>query len=181
MLERLKNAVRSMFSDRRDAWSGQKSRGGPLVRVAQPQHPVQVLPPPQTSTEMGIGEMREQLIAGEAMEETQSVTRRRIHIVRASRSVVSSRERRSFTEEGLVTHTDEFFLHTAEGRLITGPELHGGGQCFVCRQFTDKIEFCAVCRRPLCFACAHPWESIKVCPEHQRLLAFHRDTWAEGR
>jgi hypothetical protein len=185
MFEIIKRKLLSIVRDTHDTWAGNTLpvQYDPPCQELQ-QQPRRILPS-QTQDTPGtpnIQDMRTQLIHGEAYEEIQSTTRHRVHIVRATSDLLSSEERRSFTEEGLVSHSEQYYLHTADGRFITGPELHGGGQCSICQGYTDEKQlcFCAVCRRPLCFACARSWQELEVCPVHYRRLQFNRDTWVEG-
>jgi hypothetical protein len=188
MFKTIKQKLLSIISDNHDTWAGNMLpvRYNPPCQEPE-QQPLRILPPqPQdtldTPATPNIQDMRTRLIHGEAYEEIQSTTRHRVHIVRATSDLLSSEEKRSFTDEGLVAHSEQYFLHTADGRFITGPELHGGGQCSICQGYTDEKQlcFCAVCRRPLCFACARSWQELEVCPTHFRRLQFNRDAWVEG-
>lgn len=137
--------------------------------------------PPETFPLPTIPALREKLVLGQSLEEEQSVRTTAVEIVAAHNEVPSQTERRSFTEEGMVTQTKDFFLRTAEGRFIKPADLHGGGRCSVCGGNTNKIFFCRVCRRALCFADAFPWQEGHLCPLHHRQTLFFQDTWTQEK
>lgn len=129
-----------------------------------------------------IQEMRDDLLETEYLEETQSVTRRTVRIIRAGTRNPTENERRVLDpREGLVTDSEDFLLQTCDGRLTTN--LQGGGQCSVCSGYTDRdrLTFCALCRQPLCFSCYRDWQGAAVCPRHYRQLRFNHDTWMDDR
>ncbi len=180
MFKRIKIKLSKILLDKRDTWSGKSiSHTQQVEAVTQsqdtelPQNPCPILHP-QT-----IQGMRNELIESEIVEEILSKNSERVHIIKGSTDIVSSQEKRSFTEDGLVTHTDDNFVHTSEGRFIKGKELHGGGQCYFCEGYTDRIEFCFRCRRAICFKDSIPYKDFKVCPNCLRVLRFNEDTWDE--
>lgn len=138
---------------------------------------------PRPATAPTIEAMRANLVQAELYEETQSVRRRTVHIVPAGSHNPVSRERRSFTEEGLLTREDQYLLQTCDGRLATDADMRGGGLCSVHLQYTDRkgLTFCSLCHRPICFRCARLWEGEVVCPDHYQFLRHHYDTWQEDQ
>lgn len=178
MFKIIRAKIKKIVNEGTDTWSGrvpQPQQVRPTELPSKGNIPVQPLP-----QQPSVHDLRNNLIEAELYEEVQSVNKNHTKIIPAGSSNPGSVEKRSFTEEGLVTTKQEHLLSTADGRLITSSELHGGGKCTVCPGYTDKhhLYFCAVCRRPLCFRCAIPWENnTKVCPAHYQILIFNQDTW----
>jgi hypothetical protein len=125
-----------------------------------------------------IHDLRQRLMAGQLGEEIQSEHQSQVRIVRAGAQMPSATERRSFTEDGLKTKADQYFVQTIEGRFIRSEEIHKGGTCSICDGLSDQIYFCEVCRRAICLKHAIPWKNVRVCPEHFERLLFQEDTWA---
>jgi hypothetical protein len=146
-----------------------------------PTEAVEASAPPGSTVGATIPDLRENLILKECVEEEESVHEASTQIVPARNEVPNQTERRSFTEEGMVTHTKDFLLRTVEGRFVKCADLHGGGRCSVCGGNTDKILFCQVCRRAICFTDAFPWEQGHLCPSHHKRMLFLQDTWAQDK
>ena len=180
MLKKLTQNVKQWMADKRDAW-GSTGNPAPPVPPSTSSPSVPATGQPSSSTrgvaQPSIMQMRNQLVAGQWEESVQSHTRRRVRIVQASAEMPGTEERRSFTEDGLMTDESEHFVRTAEGRLIPGASLSGGGQCAVCGGLSDRLHFCRICRIPVCHLHAIPWQSAHVCPRDFSRLRFHEDTW----
>lgn len=183
--KKLLHTVWTNLRDPRDAW-------GNTMPIKAADHGV-VIPAPPPSEEVRetreprpkppnalIQDMRQRLILGEGLEEEEAVSEEETQIVPAGDKVPTQTARHSFTEEqGMVTKTKDFLLRTVEGRFVKTADLHGGGRCHVCGGNTDKIIFCLICRKPICFTHAFPWEKNHLCPAHHRQMRFLQDTWAE--
>ena len=176
MFKKLKSRFAQVFLDKRDCWnnspSSTKKDVPPLsddLQVTSPQFPSPSSPQ----------DMRDQLIQGECSEELLSKKSSRVHIVKSSSEIIGFQEKRSFTEDGLVTDSDEYFLKTSDGRFIKSTELHRGGECVACNGFSDKIFHCQICRRSVCFTHFIPWKEFKACPRCFYRLKFNEDTWFE--
>lgn len=172
LFKRLKDKIKAIFSEE------QETTENPQV-VIRNHNPGDVKPViPRPDPHLNTNDMRTDIIESELFEETHSTTRKHVQIIQAGISTPTSEEKRVFTpEDGLLTANQDFLLDTCDGRLIQNTDLKGGGRCVVCQGYTDKIFFCEICRLPLCFKCAHPWETFKVCPPHYKILRFNQDTW----
>jgi hypothetical protein len=124
---------------------------------------------------------REQMIQNEFTAEncTQEQQTVRVFGPVAGGNIPSSFKHESFTDDGLLTNQTDALMTSAEGRLIKPNELHGGGLCHNCQRLTDKLNFCAVCKMPLCFRCFRMFENVIVCNRHYQLLYFNKDTWSK--
>lgn len=124
-------------------------------------------------------DLRRRLVEGEHTEDVQSTSGHTVQIIPAGLDNPTTREKRSFTEEGMVTVVEDTLLEGADGRLIKAPELHQGGRCSFgpCARLTDKLIFCPVCRRGFCQTHSIQWKDIRVCPVDYRRLRFEDDTW----
>lgn len=123
--------------------------------------------------------LQDQLINNEFAAETCTRNHQGIRIIERTSggAIPASHSHESFTENGLVSNQTDAFMTSADGRLIKPNELHGGGRCFICNCLTNKLEFCAECKRPLCFQHSRIYKGLTVCPEHYRHLEFNDDTW----
>lgn len=133
--------------------------------------------PPPASTY----DFREQMIQNEFTAENCTQEQQSVHVFgpAAGGNIPSSFKHESFTEKGLLINQTDGLMTSAEGRLIKSTELHGGGLCHSCQRLTDKLNFCAVCKTPLCFRCFRTFENLTVCNLHYRLLYFNKDTWSK--
>lgn len=177
MLRSLFHKIQRIVSDKADSW--QSSRFPVAVNPANEiTQAAEVLMPERCEPlEFNPESLRNRVVETEFGEEVQSETSRRVRIMQAGPNVPDKIERRVFTGEGLVTRNEEILLMTADGRFIKGDELHRGGKCHVCSGFSDKVYFCEVCRKPLCFSCARMFNKMTLCPYHHFTLRFHQDTW----
>lgn len=182
MLDAMKHLFRNFL------WSRHRQNAAP------PGRPMQIYPPAsrplgasspysQSGGRPGsIREMRERIIAGEHASEVQNASQKTIRLLRAGTENPTTATKKCFAEDGLASVETDYLFETAEGRLIKGEELHGGGACSQpgCRGWTAQLYFCPLCRRGYCETHAVPWRDVRVCPEHFRFLRFHEDTWENG-
>ena len=180
MIKAWTGKIRKWLGDNGDAWSKPAQPSMPVAPEpggANCDEPVHDAPSP--TRDPSIMELRDQLIGGELAEEVQAKSSDQVRIVPAGPTMPGLSEHRSFTEQGLVSSKDQFFVQTSEGRFIRGSELHGGGRCATCGGFSDKGFCCATCGVWVCTRHAIGWGSQHVCIQESRRLRFHEDTWSE--
>ena len=151
--------------------------------VIQPQATTQRVNavPVQEIPQTGPRNFQEQIIQNEFAAETCTQSQQSVRVFGQSSggNIPSSYSHESFTEDGLISDKSDALMTSADGRLIKPDELHGGGQCAQCGRLTDKIEFCAICKIPLCFSCYRTFENNIVCIRHYKELDFNQDTWVQ--
>lgn len=177
MLTIIKSKLSRFFSDGIDTWTGKNS---PTVKADRSVSKTPDAINPQTlPAQPTVQRMRNDLIQSEVVEEILSKKSERVHIVKSGSEIIGSEEKRSFTDEGLITDSDQYFLQTSEGRFIKGKELHGGGECYACQRYSDRVNFCDVCRKLVCVLHSVPHQNLTVCPSCWRKLKFNEDSWEE--
>ena len=177
-MNRFFQKLKNVFKAGVNAWQQEDSNPPSMMSppsATQGQNFRQV--PPRTSTY----DFRGQMIQNEFTAENCTQEQQSVHVFgpAAGGNIPSSFKHESFTGDGLLTNQTDALMTSAEGRLIKPTELHGGGLCHNCRQLTDKLNFCAVCKMPLCFRCFRTFENLTVCNLHYRLLYFNKDTWSK--
>ena len=183
MFKRLKQRLQQMRANQGNTWSpiAPPTKGRPPSSCGSGARPNSKLQTPSTSAspQPSITALRSQLIQSQNAEEMHSQSTERVRIIPAGTETPGITERRRFTDEGLVTENEQYFLSGADGRLIKNTELHGGGRCSACGGYTDRIYYCEYCRLPYCHIHIRPWKQIHVCHRHWAQLNFNRNTWSE--
>ena len=176
-MKRIFEKLKKIFSDKTDTWESQTSNlpvrlQGNYRNTAPDNHQ------PAQSTY----DWREQMIENEFTAQNCTQEQQSVNVFGPSNggNIPSSHSNESFTENGLISGRTEALLMTADGRLIKPEELHGGGKCSKCKDLTNKIYFCSVCKIPLCFHCVKHYKDLDVCEKHLNELKFKEDTWSVG-
>jgi hypothetical protein len=169
---------RDAFSAGFKAWHQDKFNPPAFIQNQSTVHRVNALPVQEPQNQHPRS-FQDQIIQNEFATETCTQEQQSVRVFGQSSggNIPSSYSHDSFTEEGLVTGKSESLMTSAEGRLIKPDELHGGGRCGHCGCLTAKIEFCEICKRPLCFGCYKVFENKIVCIIHYKELDFNKDTW----
>jgi len=168
--------LKDFFRAGADTWL-QNTINSPTVALPPATQGQNVRPPPPASTY----DYREQMIQNEFMAENCTQEQQSVHVFGpvAGGNIPGTFKHESFTPNGLLTSHADGLITSADGRLIKPPELHGGGLCHSCEHLTDKLNFCTVCKMPLCFRCFRTFENLVVCDLHYRSLCFNKDTWSK--
>ncbi|MFA7232282.1 MAG: hypothetical protein WC071_13505 [Victivallaceae bacterium] len=177
-MKRFFQKLKNVFKAGTDAWRRDIFNPPSTVQPTSTIHNQNASPePPRASTY----DFREQMIQNEFTAENCTQEQQSVHVFgpAAGGNIPSTFKHESFTNDGLLTNQTDALMTGADGRLIKSTELHGGGLCHNCQKLTDKLNFCTVCKMPLCFRCFRVFENITVCNQHYRLLHFNKDTWGK--
>jgi hypothetical protein len=170
--------IRKVFAAGIEAWRQEKFNPPVIIQNQSTAHRVNAVPvqEPQNQNPRSFQEriIQNEFAAETCTQEQQSV---RVFGQTSGGNIPTSHSHESFTDDGLISNKSEALMTSAEGRLIKPDELHGGGRCGHCGCLTAKIEFCEICKLPLCFGCYKVFENKIVCIKHYKELDFNKDTW----
>jgi hypothetical protein len=128
---------------------------------------------------------REQMDFNEFLEAEQSRTTQNLGIAEITEYTRLSETVRRLTPDGLAIEESEILLKTTSGLIITSQQIIGGGQCCVCRGYSDWEHYylCAECGLGMCRLHVCAVEGVAYCPEHARKARYELETWNldEGR